>query len=65
MSAYFVFRHKVQDAETLNSDYLPKAVETLKAFDPLSLWQLKHRELTCFPSPNISLTKALTRSLFF
>ncbi len=34
MAAYFIFSHKVLDAETLNKAYLPKAVETLKAYDP-------------------------------
>ena len=34
MAAYFIFSHKVLDPETLNSDYLPKAVETLQAYDP-------------------------------
>ncbi len=34
MAAYFIFSHKVLDSETLNNDYLPKAVETLKAYDP-------------------------------
>ena len=32
MSAYMVFSHKVLDPETLNDNYLPKAVETLKKF---------------------------------
>ena len=34
MAAYFIFNHKVLDSETLNDDYLPKAVETLKPYDP-------------------------------
>ena len=34
MTAYFIFNHKVLDSETLNNDYLPKAVETLKPYDP-------------------------------
>ena len=34
MSAYFVFSHKVLDPDTLNNDYLPKAVESLKPYDP-------------------------------
>ena len=34
MAAYFIFNHNVLDAETLNDDYLPKAVETLKPYDP-------------------------------
>ncbi|MEM7225643.1 MAG: DUF1330 domain-containing protein [Pseudomonadota bacterium] len=34
MAAYFIFSHKVLDSETLNSDYLPKAVESLQAYDP-------------------------------
>ena len=34
MSAYFVFRHKVLDADKLNNDYLPKAVETLGPYAP-------------------------------
>lgn len=32
--AYFIFNHKVNDAETLNNNYLPKAVETLEPYDP-------------------------------
>ena len=27
MAAYFIFNHKVLDPETLNDDYLPKAVD--------------------------------------
>ena len=34
MAAYFVFNHKVLDSETLNNDYLPKAVACLEAFNP-------------------------------
>jgi len=34
MAAYFIFSHRVLDAERLNKDYLPKAVDTLKAYDP-------------------------------
>ncbi len=34
MAAYFIFNHKVHDSETLNNSYLPKAVETLKPYDP-------------------------------
>ena len=34
MAAYFIFRHKVLDADKLNNDYLPKAVETLQAYNP-------------------------------
>ena len=34
MAAYFVFRHKVLDGDTLNNDYLPKAVESLGPFEP-------------------------------
>ena len=34
MAAYFIFNHKVLDSETLNNDYLPKAVETLKPYNP-------------------------------
>ena len=34
MAAYFIFNHKVLDSETLNNDYLPKAVETLKPYEP-------------------------------
>lgn len=33
-AAYFVFNHKVLDSETLNTDYLPKAVECLSAYNP-------------------------------
>ena len=29
MAAYLIFTHKVTDADTLNNDYLPRAVETL------------------------------------
>jgi uncharacterized protein (DUF1330 family) len=34
MAAYFIFVHKVLDADKLNNDYLPKAVESLGPFDP-------------------------------
>ncbi|MDE0393065.1 MAG: DUF1330 domain-containing protein [Rhodospirillales bacterium] len=34
MAAYFVFNHKVLDPDTLNNDYLPKAVESLGPYDP-------------------------------
>lgn len=34
MSAYFVFNHKVLDSDTLNGDYLPKAVECLSKYNP-------------------------------
>lgn len=34
MAAYFVFRHKVLDADTLNNEYLPKAVESLGPYEP-------------------------------
>ncbi len=34
MSAFFIFTHKVHDADTLNSDYLPKAVESLGPYNP-------------------------------
>ncbi len=34
MAAYIIFTHKVTDADTLNNDYLPKAVETLGPYDP-------------------------------
>lgn len=34
MAAYFIFNHKVLDSETLNNDYLPKAVETLAPYNP-------------------------------
>lgn len=34
MAAYFIFNHKVLDSDTLNNDYLPKAVETLKPYNP-------------------------------
>ena len=34
MAAYFIFNHKVLDSETLNNDYLPKAVDTLMPYDP-------------------------------
>lgn len=34
MAAYIIFTHKVLDGDTLNNDYLPKAVETLKPYDP-------------------------------
>ena len=33
-AAYFVFNHKVLDSDTLNNDYLPKAVECLNKFNP-------------------------------
>ena len=34
MAAYLVFRHKVLDADTLNNNYLPKAVESLGPYEP-------------------------------
>lgn len=34
MAAYLVFRHKVLDADTLNNEYLPKAVESLGPYEP-------------------------------
>jgi len=34
MAAYMIFTHKVTDADTLNNDYLPKAVETLGPYAP-------------------------------
>ena len=34
MTAYFIFSHKVLDPEKLNNDYLPKAVDSLKPYDP-------------------------------
>ena len=34
MPAYFIFRHKVLDADTLNNDYIPKAVESLGPYEP-------------------------------
>ncbi len=34
MSAYLIFTHKVTDADMLNNDYLPKAVETLGPYAP-------------------------------
>ena len=34
MAAYFIFSHKVLDADTLNNNYLPKAVESLKPYEP-------------------------------
>lgn len=33
-AAYFVFNHKVLDSDTLNNEYLPKAVECLNKFNP-------------------------------
>ena len=34
MAAYFIFVHRVTDADKLNNDYLPKAVETLGPYSP-------------------------------
>lgn len=34
MSAYFIFNHKVTDSKTLNDDYLPKSIKTLKPYHP-------------------------------
>ncbi len=34
MSACFIFTHKEHDAETLNSNYLPKAFESLDPYNP-------------------------------
>jgi uncharacterized protein (DUF1330 family) len=34
MAAYFIFRHKVLDSDTLNKEYLPKAIETLAPYEP-------------------------------
>lgn len=33
MAAYLIFHNKVSDAETLNNEYLPKALETLAPYD--------------------------------
>ncbi len=34
MSAYFIFTHKVLDSDTLNNNYLPKAVDSLQPYAP-------------------------------
>ena len=34
MAAYFIFVHKVTDADKLNNDYLPRAVESLGPYAP-------------------------------
>ena len=34
MAAYIIFTHKVTDADTLNNNYLPRAVETLGPYAP-------------------------------
>ena len=34
MAAYMIFVHKVTDADRLNNDYLPKAVESLGPYAP-------------------------------
>jgi uncharacterized protein (DUF1330 family) len=34
MAAYMIFTHKVNDADTLNNNYLPKAVESLGPYAP-------------------------------
>ena len=34
MAAYLIFTHKVTDADTLNNNYLPKAVETRGPYAP-------------------------------
>lgn len=34
MAACFIFNHKVLNSNKLNSEYLPKAVETLRPYDP-------------------------------
>jgi uncharacterized protein (DUF1330 family) len=34
MAAYMIFTHKVTDADTLNNNYLPKAVESLGPYAP-------------------------------
>lgn len=34
MAAYFIFVHRVTDADKLNNDYLPKAVDTLGPYNP-------------------------------
>ena len=34
MAAYFIFVHKVTDADKLNNDYLPKVVESLGPYAP-------------------------------
>ena len=34
MAAYMIFTHTVTDADTLNNDYLPKAVDTLGPYAP-------------------------------
>lgn len=34
MAAYIIFTHRVTDADTLNNNYLPRAVETLGPYAP-------------------------------
>ena len=34
MAAYLIFTHRVTDADKLNNDYLPKAVDTLGPYGP-------------------------------
>ena len=45
MAAYFTFNHGVLDSDTLNYDYLPKAIETLKPYDPEILVVDQHGEV--------------------
>lgn len=46
MAAYFIFSHKVTDADKLNNDYLPKTVAVLKPFSPdyqaITITNLRH-----------------------
>jgi len=34
MAAYFIFSHRVTNANKLNNEYLPKAIETLQSYNP-------------------------------
>jgi uncharacterized protein (DUF1330 family) len=45
MAAYMIFRHKVLDSDTLNNEYLPKALATLAAYEPEVLVADEHIEV--------------------
>ena len=52
MAAYFIFSHKVVDADKLNNDYLPKAVESLKPYEPGILVVDQNHEVIEGNTPN-------------
>lgn len=52
MAAYFIFTHKVIDADKLNNDYLPKAVKSLEPYNPEILVVDQNHEVIEGDSPN-------------